>query len=708
MAGDPYLRPPPHPPCPPTPPVPDPSSFPPLPASPISPPFAPMSFSTHHSPWNLPLVNAPGFGSSALVSGTPITLQLATAEGDSNITHVSTEHAVPTNPVVSSDLGIPAPTLNSSSPLLRITDPFPQSQPQQNTIAGASLNTAAPSIVPAPTAPTSSSSKNPGNQPFKPPPANWAKNLQQSTDISLKKIANPCFSAEEKPRIKIPDSVFQKGADLHQDFIIGVFLGKTPAFAQIQSVLTHIWGRGIPFDLYTQEGLSRVGDLLGFPIEVDEFTRRMVNINVAHIKCKVNCTKPLPRSAEIERDNGEIVTVDIDYPWTPPICPCCNEVGHLETHCPSAKWKPSKNVPAKDKPSKAAPSPAVPVPAAPSPPTDCSLVTPVLPPGPSQTDSMAWEPSVTTSEAQALPTASQEVSPNVVDLSTDSGPSVLPGGPSPSLPPIIPHHPFLPTPFGQLISFIGPQGPRQSGIPLASTVTDLWINGEWSFRHARSPQMEELLIHLTTVRLTDQPSNIQWVMDGAPKLTFSSSAVYNSFFEQSQIVPWHPLIWIKKGIPKHNSLAWLMLLNRSPTRDRLLAWGLQTDSSCLLCNLSNESRNHLYFECPFSSAIWTYYAIRLQIIHTTNSWGDVAHSLLSLTGSKQKIYLSILSWQATVYEVWWERNERLHRGKSRTVDMIWKKINSLIRNKISSLRPESNRRASSLLQLWFSTSDGPH
>lgn len=264
------------------------------------------------------------------------------------------------------------------------------------------------------------------------------------------------------------------------------------------------------------------------------------------------------------------------------------------------------------------------------------------------------------------------------------------------------------TQFGQLISFIGPQGPRQSGIPLASTVTDLWINGEWSFRHARSPQMEELLIHLTTVRLTDQPSNIQWVMDGAPKLTFSSSAVYNSFFEQSQIVPWHPLIWIKKGIPKHNSLAWLMLLNRSPTRDRLLAWGLQTDSSCLLCNLSNESRNHLYFECPFSSAIWTYYAIRLQIIHTTNSWGDVAHSLLSLTGSKQKIYLSILSWQATVYEVWWERNERLHRGKSRTVDMIWKKINSLIRNKISSLRPESNRRASSLLQLWFSTSDGPH
>ncbi|CDY22210.1 BnaC01g38910D [Brassica napus] len=61
---------------------------------------------------------------------------------------------------------------------------------------------------------------------------------------------------------------------------------------------------------------------------------------------------------------------------------------------------------------------------------------------------------------------------------------------------------------------------------------------------------------------------------------------------------------------------------------------------------------------------------------------------------------------ATVYEVWWERNERLHRGKFRSVDMVVKKINGLIKNKISSLRPESNRRASSLMQIWFSIIDG--
>lgn len=81
--------------------------------------------------------------------------------------------------------------------------------------------------------------------------------------------------------------------------------------------------KGIPVDLYTQEGLGRVGDLLGYPLEVDEFTRRMTNINIAHIKCRVYCSKPLPKCGEIERDNGEVVTVTIECPWFPPLCSCC-------------------------------------------------------------------------------------------------------------------------------------------------------------------------------------------------------------------------------------------------------------------------------------------------------------------------------------------------------------------------------------------------
>lgn len=115
---------------------------------------------------------------------------------------------------------------------------------------------------------------------------------------------------------------------------------KSPTFT---SILLWAHVRGIPFDLYTQEGLGRVANLLGLIVEVDEYTKRMVNINVAHLKIKADCTKPLPTTVEIERDNGEIVTIYIDYPWTPPICPCCKEMGRLEAMCPNSQWSAKQN-----------------------------------------------------------------------------------------------------------------------------------------------------------------------------------------------------------------------------------------------------------------------------------------------------------------------------------------------------------------------------
>lgn len=160
----------------------------------------------------------------------------------------------------------------------------------------------------------------------------------------------------------------------------------------------------------------------------------------------------------------------------------------------------------------------------------------------------------------------------------------------------------------------------------------------------------------------------------------------------------------EKGIPKHSSLGWLMLLKRSLTRDRLISSGLQSDPHCLLCIRADESRNHIYFLRPFSSTVWHHFTSLPSIASQSNSWEDVTHSLLSLTTSRDHKYLTFLSWQAVVYELWWERNERLHRGRQRSPTLLCSKIKRLIKNRISSFRPESNTLASRRLQLWFSLS----
>ena len=257
------------------------------------------------------------------------------------------------------------------------------------------------------------------------------------------------------------------------------------------------------------------------------------------------------------------------------------------------------------------------------------------------------------------------------------------------------------TKYGQLISFIGPLGPRQTGIPLSTTVAELWRNDSWTLQSARSNRMEELLTHLTTINLSDTPSFPQLIVNGRQQRSFSSSLIYQSLQEPLPNVPWYRLIWIKKGIPKHKSLAWLMLLNRCPTRDRLLSWNLQTDPSCLLCNQVNESRDHIYFTCSFSSDVWNHFSSRFNINSASSSWDDTAQSLLSQSTSANHKYLSILTWQAVIYNIWWERNEWLHRGNHRSADQIIEKTTTIIKNRISAMRPENNSLASDLMQYWF-------
>ncbi|XP_048611918.1 uncharacterized protein LOC125586144 [Brassica napus] len=195
------------------------------------------------------------------------------------------------------------------------------------------------------------------------------------------------------------------------------------------------------------------------------------------------------------------------------------------------------------------------------------------------------------------------------------------------------------TKFGKLINFIGHTGPRLTGprltgIHLDTSVADVWRDGGWLIHSARSSEMEELITYLTTITLIDAPSSPFWINNGRNMRSFSSSNVYNFLLPTTPTVPWRPLIWIKRDIPKHQTLAWLMLLNRSPTRDRLITWGLQVDPLCLLCNQGNESRDHLFFSCSFSATVWNHFSTSFGITSPSTSWSDVAQSLMAHSGTK--------------------------------------------------------------------------
>lgn len=117
----------------------------------------------------------------------------------------------------------------------------------------------------------------------------------------------------------------------------------------------------VPLDLRSLEGLGWVAGALGNPKETDDFTINMVSLIVSHVKVEMDLTKPLPRSIELPRQNGEIALVEVDYPWVPLTCSNCNEMGHIMRNCllPHKEKQPKVNIQKGALPEDSAPAPSV-------------------------------------------------------------------------------------------------------------------------------------------------------------------------------------------------------------------------------------------------------------------------------------------------------------------------------------------------------------
>ena len=171
------------------------------------------------------------------------------------------------------------------------------------------------------------------------------------------------------------------------------------------------------------------------------------------------------------------------------------------------------------------------------------------------------------------------------------------------------------------------------GISKTATIASLCRNGSWCLPPARSDAMLELYVYITTIELTDREDYYEWEIQGKISTVFSTGDIYTYLRGDIQNLIWTKLIWFSRAIPRHAFHFWLMMLNRCPTKDRLQSWGLQVDPSCLLCNSTTETRNHLYFECNYSFDLWSQVAARCRL-QPLRSWDQSIAQLQNLQMAK--------------------------------------------------------------------------
>ncbi|KAJ6313907.1 hypothetical protein OIU78_017542 [Salix suchowensis] len=111
----------------------------------------------------------------------------------------------------------------------------------------------------------------------------------------------------------------------------------TPGFKFDKNKIRHlpVWARlqGLPFPMWTKQGLSMAASMLGKPIACDDATIHCSRLDYARLCIEIDASMPLVHQFQVTSSLSEDpITVEVSYEWKPARCSSCRVFGHS---CPT-------------------------------------------------------------------------------------------------------------------------------------------------------------------------------------------------------------------------------------------------------------------------------------------------------------------------------------------------------------------------------------
>jgi hypothetical protein len=209
-------------------------------------------------------------------------------------------------------------------------------------------------------------------------------------------------------------------------------------------------------------------------------------------------------------------------------------------------------------------------------------------------------------------------------------------------------------------------------------VSNIIHNGGWNFPDI--PELQSTWSAITFRPHLDREDQCIWRRQSNGVFTIKSA--WEFLRERQPVNNMHHLLWFTGHIPRHSFILWLASLGRLRTMDRL--HGVVTTTTCILCGLHTETHDHLFFECSYTSLVWTSICRRANQHWPCKPWTQLLH--WSATHYNQRNnsdhIIARLLLSATVYYLWYERNNRVFVNISQphqtTVEAIYQQIRTRI------------------------------
>ncbi|GKB26690.1 reverse transcriptase zinc-binding domain-containing protein [Tanacetum coccineum] len=141
----------------------------------------------------------------------------------------------------------------------------------------------------------------------------------------------------------------------------------------------------------------------------------------------------------------------------------------------------------------------------------------------------------------------------------------------------------------------------------------------------------------------------------------------------------------------HAFFLWLVIKRKLKTQDVLKQWDVSSTANlnlfrCPLCELHPDSREHLFFECRFSSQVCNMVRSLAGMEFLAPALDDIHIWLIPRAKSRSvNGVLPKLVFAASVYFIWQERNFRLFQKKKWSKEPVCEVISSTTRLKLLSI-----------------------
>lgn len=219
--------------------------------------------------------------------------------------------------------------------------------------------------------------------------------------------------------------------------------------------------------------------------------------------------------------------------------------------------------------------------------------------------------------------------------------------------------------LGRIIDITGSRGSIDLGIPMTATV-EYAVQIYRTRRHIVGSliDIENEILKLRLQGLSSEADVRLWKGVGDSfKPSFSTCQTWQLTRMQSPQFSWVTAVWFPGATPKYSVITWIAVHDRLATGVRVKKWSPNSDAHCVLCTGHIETREHLFFCCPYSQQIWKGLTKNLLRSRYTEDWDGILNLLVESGRNKTYIFLLKYVFQCSVHTIWRERNGRKHGKK---------------------------------------------